>query len=903
MHEHTFTASSNGFCTSCSTGYQQPEVEESDEAPYLIANAGQLYWFAEHVNNAYLDSKNKDKILRSNAKLTADIIINDGTFDEEGVFVATGAQESSTPRSWVHIGTGNSKQFKGHFDGQNHVVSGLYIYEPTTNEGQGLFGDIYYATIENVGVVNSYIHGNNNVGAICGYSNYTWSWTAKSYIRNCWNTSRIKGVGNVCGILGYAENATSVSNCWNSGKISSTGNSIIAGIVGNVGPLTTDRSKSELFDCYNIGEIVNPHSHQLRGISQSVSTNCYTLGNYSNEESSVHKVSSEQFANGEVCFLLNHASSTGELVWHQDLNTQVAPQLVGTSVVYRGYLHPETCSDKVAYSNEPNKYSTVRGGHHYVNGFCEPAEGEVHYEPAVLNGEIYEVSNAGQLYWISGLVGNELGVCDYDASTNPTGTRQNNRANVRLMNDIIVNPGTFATDGTYTAVADETPRQWMPIGRYRNNSNDFKFNGVFDGQKHIVSGLYYNGSDSYIALIGVSAQASWASVVKNVGIENSYLKGNNYVASIMASGAYVTVSNCYSKATIEGAPYNNGNRYAGGISASEYINHENCLFAGSLTGNQRRPVGTGCTNCYYINTVNINENQASGAKRISMNDFQTGKYTWQLNGSTHDGELTWRQTIGTDDLPTFNDDSKVVYGVEANGDIYFVNENGTLATLPLTDGMTFSTPVSFNAASASYERSNIKNQWGTIVLPFDVSFTGAEPYDFYTITKIQDNTVILSKVHDVLPAGTPAMLRINTAEVTNGNTYDLSLSADNVKIKPGIGNSDEFAGLTLTGVYTSTNITGQPGYFVASNTFNAIAENKVKIGAYRAYLSGSLTNGAKQLSLGSVDSNETTAIEVVDTLVTGTTECYDISGNRISGLKHGVNVVKHNGKMIKVIIK
>lgn len=61
VHEHTFTASSNGFCTSCSTGYQQPEVEESDEAPYLIANAGQLYWFAEHVNNAYLDSKIKIK--------------------------------------------------------------------------------------------------------------------------------------------------------------------------------------------------------------------------------------------------------------------------------------------------------------------------------------------------------------------------------------------------------------------------------------------------------------------------------------------------------------------------------------------------------------------------------------------------------------------------------------------------------------------------------------------------------------------------------------------------------------------------------------------------------------------------------------------------------------------------
>ena len=37
----------------------------------------------------------------------------------------------------------------------------------------------------------------------------------------------------------------------------------------------------------------------------------------------------------------------------------------------------------------------------YDNGFCEKVAGETHYEPAVLNGDgWYEISNAGQLYWL-----------------------------------------------------------------------------------------------------------------------------------------------------------------------------------------------------------------------------------------------------------------------------------------------------------------------------------------------------------------------------------------------------------------------------------------------------------------------------------------------------------------------
>lgn len=129
--------------------------------PYQIGTPGELYWFANQVNNG------QNTLC---AKLTADIVVNEnvlnpGTFDLNGV----------PANVWTPIGT-YSKKFAGTFDGNGHTISGLY-FKNTTNSNYpaggkyiGLIGYAESAVIKNVVVKDSYIYGYNYVAGICGYA-------------------------------------------------------------------------------------------------------------------------------------------------------------------------------------------------------------------------------------------------------------------------------------------------------------------------------------------------------------------------------------------------------------------------------------------------------------------------------------------------------------------------------------------------------------------------------------------------------------------------------------------------------------------------------------------------------------------------------------------------------------
>ena len=107
----------------------------------------------------------------------------------------------------------------------------------------------------------------------------------------------------------------------------------------------------------------------------------------------------------------------------------------------------------------------------YTNGFAEDGS----YQPAVQAEDgVYEISNAGQLYWFARLVNgyyNSASDCEVGQNT----------ANARLMNDITVN----------TEINDSA-RKWMPIC-----SESLRYQGTFDGNGHSISGLYFPGTDTY----------------------------------------------------------------------------------------------------------------------------------------------------------------------------------------------------------------------------------------------------------------------------------------------------------------------------------------------------------------------------------------------------------------------
>lgn len=285
--------------------------------------------------------------------------------------------------------------------------------------------------------------------------------------------------------------------------------------------------------------------------------------------------------------------------------------------------------------------------HVMVNGFCKNGCASV-YEPATevndkydVNGDgytdqVYEIANAGQLYWFAGLVNGTL-----------SNVQQNDQANAVLTENIVVNENVLNDD--YSLNGDGSNfRVWTPIG------NGYAgYSGVFDGKGHTISGLYYNDTAEYMGLIG----GCWvSSKIRNVGVIDTFFHTNSNVGTIVGQNAG-TIDNCYAQANIKGYS-------VGGISGLGIIfngkgrNISNCWFAGKVAGGKPNAIGadTNAQNCYYDNTLYTGTSLGTGKTSA---EFASGEVAYLLNGSIPYG--IWKQTLGEDAYPTFIGDT-VYYG-------------------------------------------------------------------------------------------------------------------------------------------------------------------------------------------------------------------------------------------------
>jgi len=169
---------------------------------YLIGTAAELYGFAEIVNNGNTSA---------NAKLTADIVVNENVLD------ANGEANTGDFVLWTPIGNDdNSKTYSGTFDGQGHTISGLYV----SGSGWyvGLIGKVGgVAVVRNLGIVDSYFSSSNNfLGSIVGGVSYSSSVT----LANVYSTSTVKGDNWIGGLAGGGDGSVSVVNSYFAGKTS-----------------------------------------------------------------------------------------------------------------------------------------------------------------------------------------------------------------------------------------------------------------------------------------------------------------------------------------------------------------------------------------------------------------------------------------------------------------------------------------------------------------------------------------------------------------------------------------------------------------------------------------------------------------------------------------------------------
>ncbi|MBR6124733.1 InlB B-repeat-containing protein [Candidatus Saccharibacteria bacterium] len=171
---------------------------------YLIGTAAELYGFAEIVNNGNA---------AANAKLTADITVNENVLD------ANGEANTGDFVQWTPIGNDyfEDKVYSGTFDGQGHTISGLYV------SGNGWFvgfvGQVSgTAVVKNLGIVDSYFSSsNNNLGSIVGGVAEKSSVT----IANVYSTSTVKGDNFIGGLVGGDGNGSvTIINSYFAGKTS-----------------------------------------------------------------------------------------------------------------------------------------------------------------------------------------------------------------------------------------------------------------------------------------------------------------------------------------------------------------------------------------------------------------------------------------------------------------------------------------------------------------------------------------------------------------------------------------------------------------------------------------------------------------------------------------------------------
>ena len=357
----------------------------------------------------------------------------------------------------------------------------------------------------------------------------------------------------------------------------------------------------------------------------------------------------------------------------------------------------------VACKDCPIGYVTKETEAHNYNsqGFCTDCDA---YQPAVLTTDkydinedgtkdaVYEISNAGQLYWFAGLVNGTL-----------SGVAQNKSANAVLTADIVVNANVLKSDGTLN---EGTFKEWTPIA-----TSASPYTGIFDGQNHTISGLYFNQENSYdVGLFGRNNGK-----IANAGILDSYFYGTSKVGGMCGNNYTGTISNCYNTGSVSGigtaggvSGYNytgsitdcynigsvsgsegnvggvngyndggtitncynvgsvGGSGYVGGVNGWNKGIITNCYNTGSVSGTGvnvggvigRNESNASITNCYYDSTIytgnaiGANDGTTEKVEGKTTEQFKTGEVAYLLqNGQS---EEIWGQTIGTDTYPVLH---------------------------------------------------------------------------------------------------------------------------------------------------------------------------------------------------------------------------------------------------------
>ena len=228
----------------------------------------------------------------------------------------------------------------------------------------------------------------------------------------------------------------------------------------------------------------------------------------------------------------------------------------------------------------------------------------------------------------------------------------------------------------------------------------------------------------------------------------------------------------------------------------------------------------------------------------------------------------------------------------------------TTRTVSLTDASFVSDKPhpAMDISTISYTRT-LSDKWGTLVLPFAIEPTGKEPYRIYTIEAINESELVLTSISGEVAAGTPCVVQ------RIGKQTELCFKADRTRLNVTPGTID-IADMTLNGTFWTKEL--DEGFIIAKDRFWSVADLKnssstvkgVKVGPFRAWLSGTSASGTTQLAMRIKDTTTGIDASAIDVLNAADAEYYDLNGKRIESLQRGVNIVRlKSGQTKKIIIR
>ena len=502
------------------TTLNEPTYDDATKT-YYISHAAELAYIAALVNGT-LDTDNV-----SRAAVAANPL--------KGCTVKLECDINLNGKEWTPIGMGG-KHFQGTLDGNGYTIHGLKISERPNGTsqaallgtvsgttvtvtdltikgasieglaytdkdfyGSALIGTMYgTVTIKGVNVVDSYISGNNKVGALVAHDGVGTLFTVENcVVDGCtFESTCVEDGGLVGGLVGYFQSQANAHSFKNTHVKNSTFNVVNSTNTGK-------RANSQF-----IGGIDSKTNQVLNIDGCSVANNTWNEKFYvDGVEVTEGKYESLYVAENTVWIGGERDDSANGKVFVNGVEILILKPIV---IVEDGV-------DK-----------TLKG----IGIMSETAnaEGSTVYTYGVTNAE--GLKNVNKL--LTGVTARSNVVYSVEGAT------------FKLLQDVDL----------LQLNENGEPICFTPIGNYRN---DVAFRGVFDGQGHTIKNLnqntweldwgYYYGSGLGLGLFSCIENAT----IKNLNVDNANISGESALCGIVAATAYgectfenitVTNSNC-----------------------------------------------------------------------------------------------------------------------------------------------------------------------------------------------------------------------------------------------------------------------------------------------------------------------------------------------------------------------